>query len=576
MIFSQIITVSAQEKVLPSGLKYSDLRESIEKFVYDHKDTTCGMNVILYDREETIYENSFGYMDKENKVKTCSETVYEWGSISKLFIWVSVIKLYEEGKIDLNADINNYLPENFLKNLSSNKPITMLNLMNHQAGFQDTYFIQTTDADEIKSLEETLRIRQPRQVYEPGEYTAYSNWGAALAAFIVERISGMDYVEYVHKNILEPLNMTHTSISPNYDDNDWVYNQRLKLKCYDTDGKIIEGPGMYYIHLYPAGSAAGTIGDLKTFARALTPDDKPSPLFKNKNTLKEIYTPTSYYKTTEIAKNYHGFFPSEYGVETIGHAGNTFGCSSMLQFDPKSGVGMVVMTNQAHETTYNDEMYELVFGKFKDSELAKIKRDVPKGLIINTRGIKRGPLSFLDAIGVSSFSEEDLNSWWHEEDGVLETQYSDFILSTPKALTNILCITFFIVAGIYGIINLLVCGLADFTKRKNKLEISELRKDSYIISALMGIGLINLAIIFLRLSSGYTTGNIGSVTSYKLQSGIFLVLLILLALFISNAKKNHYEEATKKEKNKFFIIGLLAITQYMVMVIFEMYKFWAI
>ncbi len=92
----------------------------------------------------------------------------------------------------------------------------------------------------------------------------------------------------------------------------------------------------------------------------------------------------------------------------------------------------------------------------------------------------------------------------------------------------------------------------------------------------MGIGLINLAIIFLRLSSGYTTGNIGSVTSYKLQSGIFLVLLILLALFISNAKKNHYEEATKKEKNKFFIIGLLAITQYMVMVIFEMYKFWAI
>lgn len=143
----------------------------------------------------------------------------------------------------------------------------------------------------------------------------------------------------------------------------------------------------------------------------------------------------------------------------------------MLQFDPISGVGMVLMTNQAHETIYNYDMYEIIYGKFTDSKLSKIKRDLPKGLILNTRGIITGPLSFLGAMGVSSFSEEDLSNWWYEENEIVETQFSDFLVSSPKAVTNILCILVFIIAGIYGIINTLICGLIldPIKKKKDKL-----------------------------------------------------------------------------------------------------------
>lgn len=558
-IISQITIVKAAAKTLPSGLNYSELTRKIEDYVNKHSDTTCGMNVIVYDSDETIYENSFGYVDKEAKLKSELDSVYEWGSISKLFIWVSVMQLYEQDKIDLTEDIKNYLPDDFLKNLSFEKPITMLDLMNHKAGFQDTYFIQTPNASDIKSLEEALQTRQPKQVYEPGEHTAYSNWSAALAAYIVQRISGMDYVDYVHKNIFEPLNMKHSSISPIYADNDWVRSERLKLKCYDTEGEIIDGVGMYYIHLYPAGSAAGTINDLKTFAQAIMPNEKnPSPLFKKQSTLEEIYKATSFYGSTKIPKNYHGFFASEYGVETIGHGGNTFGCSSMLQFDPKSGVGMVVMTNQAHETIYNYEMYELIYGKFTDSKLAQIKRKVPKGLILNTRGILKGPLSFMGAMGVSSYSEEDLENWWYEEDGVVETQFSDFITSTPKAITNVLCMLFFIIAGIYGIVKLVVGGfIIDFLKNKKEgLKTKPLRKYSYILCGLMGITLINLVVIFMRLNKGYRTGDIGSVESYIIQSVVFTVLMILMAISIFVGMKKYNEESTKKEKHKFFITSL--------------------
>lgn len=576
---SPIVLASSSERFLPSGLKNEDLSEAIESYVEEHKDTSCGLNVMVYNKDRILYENYFGYLDKEAKLKSGPDSVYEWGSISKLLIWVSVFQLYEEGKIDLDADIKEYLPDNFLKNLSFDKAITMTDLMNHQAGFQDTYFIQTTNASDIKSLEESLRVRQVKQIYEPGEHTAYSNWGAALAAFIVERISGMDYVEYVHKNIFDPLKMEHSSISPLYDDNQWVHDQRLKLQCYDTAGQKIDGPGIYYIHLYPAGSAMGTIGDLAKFARALTPYDKnPCVLFKNKSTLKEIYTPTSFYASTKIPKNFHGFFASEYGVETIGHGGNTFGCSSMLQFDPLSGVGMVLMTNQAHETIYNYDMYNLVFGKFTDSKLAQINREVPRGLIMNTRGILRGPLSFLGAVGVSSLGKEDLENWWYEEDGIVETQFSDFIISTPQAVTNILCMVFFIIAGIYGFLKLFIGGLViDGIKNKLKIkETSPLRIYSYVISGLMALSLLNLIVIFIRLSHGYKTGNIGSIMSYLMQSAIFFVIVILMVITIYIGMKKYYNDSKKKERYKFLISSLLSITQILVMTSFEMYKFWAI
>lgn len=577
-IVSPRCSVNAAGKMLPSGLAYGDLPAAIEAYVSNHEKTTCGLNVLVYDRDGTIYENSFGYADKEKALASNTDTVYEWGSISKLMVWISVMQLYEEGKIDLKADIQNYLPEGFLTNLRFDEPMTMIDLMNHQAGFQDTYFIQTADRSELTSLEEALSTRQPKQVYAPGEHTAYSNWGAALAAYIVQRVSGTDYVSYVHEHILEPLQMEHTSIGPDYGDNEWVRNQRMKLKCYDADGEPIGGAGFYYILLYPAGSAAGTIGDLGKLARALTPDDAhPSPLFKKQATLREMETPTDFYGSTKVAKNLHGFFASHYGVETMGHGGNTFGCSAMLRFDPTSGVGMVLVTNQAHETVYNDDMYELIYGRFADSPLAQMKKEVPKGLLLNTRGIIEGPLSFLRAVSVVTYDEKDPGNWWYEKGKMVETPFSDFTLSTVKVVANLSCLALFILAGFCGLAKIVGGFIVDpLRKKKDPLTASSLQNYTYALSSLMAIALVNLVILFARLSIGYRTGDIGSPESYMIQSALFGVLLLLLAITLLAAIKNAYKEAAEKERRKFLITVLLAMVQCMVIVTFEMYKFWAI
>lgn len=574
-----------EESTVPSGIAYADIPTAIESYVKEHEETTVGMSGAVYDRNGVIYQNGFGYADKENDIIIDGNTVYDWGSISKLFIWISVMQLVEQGKLDLGEDIRNCLPEGFLKNLTYDTEITMLDLMNHQAGFQETYFIQTANADEMVSLEDALSRHQTKQVFKPGEVTSYSNWGAALAAYIVQNISGTDYVEYVHENIFEPLGMEHTSIGATYQDNAWVKQQRENLICYDISGEKIPGKGMFYIFLYPAGSAAGTISDLLTFAQAITPNEnKPCPLFEKQETFEQLYTATSFYGSSGVPNNHHGFFASQYGVETLGHGGNTFGCSTMLQFDPTTGIGMVVMTNQAHEKVYNYDMYELIFGKFSDSELAKIERAIPQGFIMDTRAIKDGPLSIFGAIGIGGYSEEDLSSWWYQDSNHVYTGYSDYIISTPQCIMSLLCCMLFIAAGVYGAVTLIFGGLIYSPVqrrlyRKKGVEITHtFRKWNYSICSMMSLILIDIVVMFIRMNIGNITGDIGHIESYMVQSAIIgllaVALIICLVWGLIYWRKKHITD-TKKEKAKYITTVTLAVCMLTVIVLFDMYQFWA-
>ena len=135
--FSVLCTpVSAAENTTPSGIKFADIGSEIEAFAAENEDSYASFGTAVFSGNEVLYSKHFGYIDRENNIDADENSVYEWGSISKMFIWVSVMQLYEQGKLDLNADIHTYLPEGFLKKLRYDEPITMLNLMNHNAGWQ--------------------------------------------------------------------------------------------------------------------------------------------------------------------------------------------------------------------------------------------------------------------------------------------------------------------------------------------------------------------------------------------------------------------------------------------------------
>lgn len=370
----------------PSGIAYSALEKQIEDYIEVRKETTSSVSVTVFNGTDDIASVIYGDANTKDDIKADQDTVYEWGSISKMLVWTSVMQLYEQERIDLNADVRNYLPEGFLSNLSYKEPITMLHLMNHTAGFQETVWdVEVTDREKIISLKDALLSTAPAQIYEPGTVVSYSNWGAALAAYIVECVSGMDYADYVHKNIFEPLGMEHTTIRPDCTDNTWVESQRENTNAYyNVQGEYEDyGECRRYILLYPAGSATGTMSDLVRFAKAFLQDSSECPLFMQPDILTEMLSPSLNFNGTAIPRICHGLFSQRYGVTLIGHAGNTTGFSANLVLDMQGRTGIVVMTNEVGETTYNYGLVSLVYGDCESE--TEFTYDDLSGIYLNSR-----------------------------------------------------------------------------------------------------------------------------------------------------------------------------------------------
>ena len=398
------VTALAEEQNLPSGTERSQIGQKIESFVKEHEKTTAGLATTVFDKDGTIYKGNFGYMNKEKKVKTDDSSIFEWGSVTKLTVWVSVMQLWEEEKIDLEEGIRTYLPEGFLKNLSYDKPITMIDLMNHQAGFSES--IQGYKEETGLTIEESLANNQPTQSYEPGTMTSYSNFSAGLASYIVERISGQDFSTYVHEHIFQPLEMNDTAMSSDLKDNLKVYKKRMEALSYSADGQTSKGTAYLYSALYPMGNAVSTMADFQKFAQALLKKEK---LFQRAETWATLYTVTSTYPGTELPLNMHGFWATEFGMTVVGHSGNTLGYSSFILLDLKNGIGMTIMTNQEHEFIYNHEMPALVFGPKKKTDSATFDK-FQSGYYRPARHFATGPLSVTRSLLYTNFVKKSADN----------------------------------------------------------------------------------------------------------------------------------------------------------------------
>ncbi|MBQ7776447.1 MAG: beta-lactamase family protein [Lachnospiraceae bacterium] len=520
VILTQGAIAQAAVETLPSGTAYEGIGEEIEAFVAEHEATNVGMAVSIFGQGETIYTNYFGYADKEAKLAVTQETVMEWGSATKLLVWVSVMQLWEQGKLDLEADVRTYLSEDMLTNLNYDTPVTMTHLMNHQAGFQEHYSdLFVKEQENILSLEEALKAHRPEQIYEPGTVTAYSNWGCALAGYIVERVSGMSFAEYVHKNIFEPLGMGHSALAADLSDNLWVQEQRKELQCYTIEGTLIPDC-FYYITLYPAGMCTSTLEDFESFGKALLRED--SPLFDSTDTWKMLFTASAYLGDSEIPSNYHGFWVLPYGVETVGHGGNTAGCSSYLWLDLQNRIGAVVMTNQSNETIYNGEMMELVFGNFSAQEYFAENRKEWEGIYRPGRTVRKGPFKLMSLSFMLGEVEED-DYWMTGTFGGVEKvcyPYGDWVrVPVWQFVLELTLVLMWIVALVFSMVSLLV-------KLIRKLVNVCRRKRSVVVlgrwSALAAV--VQLANLLLLVWVAYQALSYAMASTYMWAFAVFAVL----------------------------------------------------
>lgn len=339
------------------------LAGKVSAYMTAHEDSTAGVATVIIKNDEIIYKAK-GFADLEQQTPVDEETVFEWGSVSKILIWVSVMQLVEADKLKLDREIEAYLPNDFHLNTTFDESITLRHLMHHSAGFDDRYTdLMVERSTQIPSLKEVLEAADHKQVFAPGQVVAYSNYGASLAAYIVEEVSGLDYREYVRKHIFEPLHMTKTAIDAKQSDHPWVKEQRSKVQGYTEGFRLIQ-PNHYVIPMYPAGSVVGTASDLQKLMQALLAEDG-APLFEDRTTLNNMFEPTLYYPKTNIPRMANGLFylPSE-NEHVYGHGGNTIAFSSSFYVDRKDRTGVVVLTNMANESTFTLGIPDIVFGEY--------------------------------------------------------------------------------------------------------------------------------------------------------------------------------------------------------------------
>ena len=393
VLFTGITVFAAENGETPTGIPYDRVGATIEKWAKENPDEYVSFVTAVFSKDQLIYQGAFGQVDRENNVDCALDSVFEWGSVSKLTVWVSVMQLYEQGKLDLDADVRTYLPDGFLKKLKYDDPITMINLMNHDAGWgEGTWNLQVDDPADVVSLGEALKATEPPQMYRPGEVCSYSNWGAALAAYVVECISGVTFDNYVYQNIFQPLGMEQTAILPDHSDNSWVQQKRRELYAYTNYGSGWNNNGqqLLFINLYPAGAVTGTIGDMAKFAQSFVREDHP--LFAKKETLDLLLTPSSYLGDTGIPNSFHGLWQDTFEKCTLlGHDGGTNCCSASLKFDLKTGFGMVIMTSSGGR----DGVVQTLFGNPKYPDASAFAGTVSnpgslEGVYAGCRSVRKG------------------------------------------------------------------------------------------------------------------------------------------------------------------------------------------
>jgi len=604
VVIIAVVLLTSITPALANNRTSLELQTTIEQFVEENADTTAAMSLSVFTYQDILFEQSFGYINIAESIANTPEAVFEWGSVTKLLLAVSVMQLAEQGLLDLNADISNYLPDGFLTKLKYDDPITLTHLLSHTAGFQEAVIEIFVPSDgNIRTLEDALSLLQPAQVFRPGDVTAYSNFGSALAGYIVQRISGQPFHAYVHEHIFAPLGMTETALLPNLSDNAWVSSQRERTQCYATDLQSL-GTLNLAIPWYPAGMATGTISDFRRFAQALLPDTiGASPLFLQPQTLSTLYTPTSFYPNGETGFNHHGFWADIHlAGRVIGHGGNTAGMSAMLHIDIENNLGAVIMTNQAGEQVYNRLMSPLIFGMSDFSQIDNSANDVPVNAVFRgARSFQRGMFRFYAlmgntipmsqqnndlitvpilgdmnrvAPGVYLTSEDSMASnvvvfISANESGEAESftmMVSDFIrVNLGLVIFEIIITVLFMVAGLYGLAVLI------------RLLITKLRKKEQSFSVFRALFAVGLILIVANLAvTAMSALSITLTLSAMTVHGIIQILLTLAAtvfvgILLSRLKTPNL---SKKQKRQIITPAIMYIFMMINTIYWQFLAFW--
>ena len=296
--------------------------------------------VVVVKNGKVLYAKGYGMPGHRpgNSVDPAT-SLFRIGSTSKLFTWTAVMQLVEQGKLDLDGDVNSYLKTFKVKD-AYGKPVRIRDLMTHSAGWEDGAlgYLIIEDSTGVDPIATTMEKHQPTRVRPPGALASYSNYGAALAGLIVEQVSGEPFNDYISKHILEPLDMKYATFKEPVRD---------ALKPYSTVGYADENgiysakPFEYVGGFRPAGSGSVSALSMTHFMFAHLNDGEYNGVRILKPETAQLMHRRAFSNDPRLPSMALGFYEQEFnGVRVIGHGGDTQHFHTEMYIVPDAKVGI--------------------------------------------------------------------------------------------------------------------------------------------------------------------------------------------------------------------------------------------
>jgi len=400
-------------------LTATDLESFLDGFMplqVEHGDIGGAVVAVVKDGK-VLFAKGYGYADVVHKRPIVPEsTLFRPGSISKLFTWTAVMQQVEQGKLDLDKDINTYL--DFPVPPAFGKPITLRDIMTHRAGFEETIkqlFVKTEP--ELTPRRTYLIEHMPKRIFPPGKVPAYSNYATTLAAYIVERVSGQPFEDYVEQHIFQPLDMHHAT-----------FRQPLPaaLASQMSNGYKLasdSAKGFEFVEVAPAGALSAAAADMCHFMIAHLQDGKYGTVqILQPATAQKMHSPQTGWPEGMHAMDLGFYEESRNGHHIIGHGGDTQWFHSDLHLILDQNVGFFVSYNSAGHPEQDGSARGNLFSAFMDRYFPETTPQPPtlatsaadaravSGLYLGSRRFETNIFSPLSLLGETTIQPDPKDS----------------------------------------------------------------------------------------------------------------------------------------------------------------------
>lgn len=340
------------------------LRREIPQIMKDTQ--TVGLTIALVDGRRTVWSRGFGWADREARRPVTVDTLFQIGSASKTMTAAAIMQLVEQGLVDLDAPITDYVPELQLRERFQGNKITVRSILTHHSGIpQDVFSLAEFGSQPdrgmydkvITQLNTMLPERPLRQAW------AYSNLGITVLQGVIEKVTGQSFIDYTNEHLFAPMGMTSTTFD------DAVPSKSQLAQSYavqpDENGtvRVIRKP-REYINIMPAGSVVSNARDMAKYLKTMIAmgTAPTGERVLKEHTVRQMISPqpASPWDQTFFRMGLVWWvgYTEPWTEQVVNHGGDTTFNHSMVAWLPQDRLGVYVTVNTAATGSPRDQVWK--------------------------------------------------------------------------------------------------------------------------------------------------------------------------------------------------------------------------